>query len=57
VTEAQDQDDDKRRVVERSLRISWRTSPVAVVVAAVAVVVVVVAAVVDDIVHYSADPD
>jgi len=60
--EERDQDDGKRRVVERSPRISWRTSPVAVVAVAVAaaVVVVVVAAVVvavGDIVHCSAGPD
>jgi len=46
--EARDRDDGKRLVVERSPRISWRTSPVAVV--AVAVVV----AAVGDIVRYLA---
>jgi len=53
VMEARDPDDGKHLVVERSLRISWRTSPVAVVAVAVAVVV----AVVGDIVRYLEGPD
>jgi hypothetical protein len=52
--EARDQDDGKRLVAERSLHISWRTSPV-VAAAVVAVVAAVVAA--GDIVLYSAGPD
>jgi len=52
--EARDRDDGKRLVVERSPRISWRTSPVAAV--AVVAVAVVVAAV-GDIVRYLVGPD
>jgi len=51
--EARDRDDGKRLVAERSLHISWRTSPV--VADVVAVVAAVVAA--GDIVRYSAGPD